>query len=50
MIVYGRNLWPIFLNMHHHKLEWIKKADRDFGDDHRPIITAIEVERVPEEQ
>ncbi len=47
--VYGRNLWPIFVNLHHHKLEWIKKADRDFAADGEPIITAIEVEPVGEE-
>lgn len=46
--VYGRNLWLIFVNIHHHKLEWIKTADRDFGDDNRPVITRIDVDQLPE--
>jgi len=46
--VHGRKLWPIFINIHHHKLEWINKADRDFGDDGRPVITAIVIEPVAE--
>jgi hypothetical protein len=50
LTVFGRNLWPIFLNLHHHKLEWIKKADRDFADDTTPIITDIRVEPIEEEQ
>ena len=45
--VHGRRLWRIFLNLHHHKLEWIKTADKDF-DGKQPIITAIAVEPVPE--
>src|SRR5262249_9408190 len=45
--VHGRGLWRIFVNLHHHKLEWIKTADRDF-DGKIPIITAIAVEPVPE--
>jgi hypothetical protein len=40
-------LWRIFVNLHHHKLEWIKKADRNF-DDGKPIITAIVAEPVQE--
>lgn len=50
LTVHGRNLWPIFVNLHHHKLEWIKKADREFGDDDRPLITRIDVEPVLEEE
>jgi hypothetical protein len=46
--VYGINLWPIFLNIHLHKLEWIAKADRDFAEDGKPYITHIVVESVPE--
>ncbi len=46
--VHGRRLWPIFVNIHHQKLEWIKKAERDFGDDDRPVITAIVIEPVAE--
>jgi hypothetical protein len=47
--VQGRKLWPIFVNLHHHKLEWIKKADRDFVDNGRlPVITDIAVEFVQE--
>jgi hypothetical protein len=42
-----RRLWRIYVNLHHHKLEWIRKADRDF-DDGRPIITAIAIEQVTE--
>jgi len=49
MTVKGRNLWPIFLNIHHHKLEWIRKADRDFGADDKPAITGIVIEQVAEE-
>jgi hypothetical protein len=48
MTVKGRKLWPIFLNLHHHKLEWIRKADRDFGEDGHPVITAIAIEPVAE--
>jgi len=46
--VHGRKLWPIFRNLHHHKLEWLKKADRDFVDDGRSVITGIVVEPVRE--
>lgn len=46
--VHGRKLWPIFMNLHHHKLEWIKKADRDFVDDGESVITGIVVESVRE--
>jgi hypothetical protein len=47
--VRGRNLWPIFVNIHHHKIEWIKKADRDFDED-KPMITAIAIEPVAENE
>jgi len=50
LTVRGRNLWTIFVNVHHHKLEWIKKADRDFADGKQPIITGITVEQVAEEE
>jgi hypothetical protein len=46
--VFGRSLWPIFLNLHLHKLEWIKKADRDFAEDGKPIILGFAIEPVPE--
>jgi hypothetical protein len=49
MTVKGRALWPIFLVIHHHKIEWIRKADRDFCPDGQPIIWGIQIERVEEE-
>ena len=45
MTVTGRNLWRIFVNLHHHKVEWIRKTDRDFADDKQSIITAIVIEQ-----
>jgi len=48
LTVKGRKLWKLFVNIHHHKLEWIKKADRDFEDGDAPVITGITVEQVPE--
>jgi hypothetical protein len=36
----------VFVNIHHHALEWIKKADRDFDDDDAPVITSITVKQV----
>jgi hypothetical protein len=50
MTVSGHKLWEIFLGIHHHKLEWIRKADRDFADDGKPIITGISIEQVKEEK
>ena len=49
LLVRGRNLWKIFLGVHHHKIEWIRKADRDFARDGEPIILGITIERVEEE-
>ena len=40
---------PIFLGIHHHKIEWIRKADRDSCPDGQPIIWGIQIERVKEE-
>lgn len=48
MTVKGRKLWKVFANIHHHKLEWIKKADRDFEDGPHPVITEIKIELVAE--
>jgi hypothetical protein len=47
--VEGRALWPIFLNIHHHKIEWIRKPDRDFDED-KPWITDIRIEPVAENE
>lgn len=49
MSVTGRNLWRIFLGIHLHKLEWLRKADRDFADEKQPIITRIQIDRIEEE-
>jgi hypothetical protein len=49
MTVTGRSLWRIFLNLHNHKIEWIRKADRDFADDVQPIITGIVIELIKED-
>ena len=38
-----------FTYLMHHKLEWITKADRDFGQDGKPIITDIRIERVQDQ-
>jgi hypothetical protein len=46
MTVTGRSLWPIFVNLHQHKIEWIRKADRDFADDRQPIITGIAIDQI----
>jgi hypothetical protein len=46
----GRSLWRIFVNLHQHKLEWIRKADRDFAEDNQPIITGIRIELIPDER
>jgi hypothetical protein len=48
--VTGRSLWRIFVNLHQHKLEWIRKADRDFAEDNQPIITGIRIELIPHER
>ena len=48
MTVKGSNLWTVFTNIQQHALEWIKKADRDFGDGDAPVITDIKIERVSE--
>jgi len=48
LTVKGRKLWKVFVNIHHHALEWIKKADRDFDDGDKPVITDIKVELVAE--
>jgi hypothetical protein len=47
--VHGRNLWPIFRGIHHKKIEWIRRSDRDFADDLQPIITNIVIEQIKEE-
>jgi hypothetical protein len=47
--VKGRKLWTVFVNIHQHALEWIKKADRDFAADHVPVITDIRIDRVAED-
>jgi hypothetical protein len=41
--VHGRNLWQAFNYIHQHRLEWIKKADRDFGESDKPVITSIAI-------
>ena len=48
LTVKGRKLWRVFVNLHQHKLEWIKKADRDFEGGGTPVITAIAIEAVTE--
>lgn len=46
--VKGRRLWRVFVNLHQHKLEWIKKPDRDFDGGGTPAITSIAIEAVAE--
>jgi hypothetical protein len=48
LTVKGRKLWKVFVNIHQHALEWIKKVDRDFEDGTSPVITDIKVELVAE--
>jgi hypothetical protein len=48
MTVKGSNLWKVFTNIQQHALEWIKKADRDFGDGDAPVITEIKIEQAGE--
>ena len=48
LTVQGRSLWRIFVNIHQHALEWIKKADRDFEEGDTPVITDIKTELVTE--
>ena len=48
LTVQGRSLWRIFVNIHQHSLEWIKKADRDFEEGDTPVITDIKIELVTE--
>ena len=49
MTVKGSNLSKVFVNIQQHALEWIKKADRDFGDGNAPVITDIRIDRVKED-
>lgn len=49
MHVQGRNLVKLFTHIHHHKIEWISQADRDFGADGEVIITKIDVVEVKPE-
>ncbi|MEI4861474.1 hypothetical protein Q8G41_28190, partial [Klebsiella pneumoniae] len=42
--VQGRNLWEIFLHLHHQKLEWVEQANRDFSQGKDIIITSIRVD------
>jgi hypothetical protein len=44
----GRNLSKLYSNLHEHRTPWIMRADRDFGDDDAPIVTAIEFTEVKE--
>jgi hypothetical protein len=49
LTVKGRKLWTVFVNIHRHALEWIKKTDRDFDDGDNPVITDIKVDLVAED-
>ncbi|MDZ4858037.1 MAG: hypothetical protein SGI88_03570 [Candidatus Hydrogenedentes bacterium] len=44
--VSGRNLWSIYNYINSHRIEWIRKADRDFSGEQEPIITGITIEDV----
>ena len=48
LTVTGRKLWRVFVNLHQHKLEWVKKTDRDFEGGGTAVITAIAIEAVTE--
>ncbi len=49
LTVKGRKLWNVFVNIHRHALEWIKKADRDFDDGDKPVITDIKIDLVTDD-
>jgi hypothetical protein len=44
----GRNLWHLYDYLHQHRMPWIMRADRDFGEDKEAIITAIVFDEVKE--
>ncbi len=47
LTVEGRNLWTVYNLICQHRLEWIRKVDRDIGaDDKKAVITGIKVEDV----
>ena len=48
LTVQGRNLWPVYNYLQHHRLEWIRVADRDLHADDVPVVTAVQVEKVEE--
>lgn len=48
LTVEGRNLWDAYNYLCHHRLEWIKKADRDFDDGKKAVITGIVIEKIEE--
>lgn len=50
LTVKGRNLWDLYNYLCHHRIEWIEKADRDFEDGRKPVITGIWIEKVKEEE
>lgn len=47
--VTGRNLWKGYNYHHHHRLEWIEEADRDFAKDGEMIVTKIEIVQIDPE-
>jgi hypothetical protein len=44
--VEGRNLRPLFDRINDHCLRRIRKADRDFSDKEKPLVTGLEVQDV----
>ena len=50
LTVRGRRLWRVFIGVHQHRLEWIKKADRDFDHGAHAVITEILIEKVDTEE
>lgn len=49
LTVEGTNLWSVYNYLCLHRLEWIAAADREFEDGDNPVITAISIEKVEEE-
>jgi len=50
LTVTGRGLWPVFNYIAHHRLEWIRLADRDLAPDGQVIITGIVIEKIESEE
>lgn len=43
IVIHGRNLWKLYRYIMEHRMPWVWRADRDFAEDRKPILTGIEV-------